>query len=67
MSYLSRRIREIREEEAVPKEVRQDHRAGVTFRFIGKDIDAVTAWRIGAWYLPGDRELHEIRYTGRGA
>lgn len=63
MTYLSQRMREIREEEAVPKEVREAHRRGETVRFMGRDIDAITAWKINMWPEPGET----VNYMGRGA
>ena len=63
MTYLSMRMREIREEEAVPKAVREAHRRKETVRFLGRDIDPVTAWRItGTW--PWE---DSVSYLGRGA
>lgn len=61
MSFLSRRMREIRYEEEVPIEVRRLARDGVTARFMGKDVDAVTAWRINPKLLTEDR----VSYLGR--
>jgi hypothetical protein len=61
MTYLSKRTREIREEESVPAAVREDHRNRVTVRFIGKDIDPITAWQISKvwpWEEP-------VSYMGR--
>lgn len=63
MTYLSMRMREIRKEESVPAEVRQDMRDGVTVRFMGRDVDAVTAWRIGMW----PQDSIAVNYMGRGA
>lgn len=60
MSYLSRRMREIRYEDSVPAEARQAVRDGVTVRFMGRDIDAVTAWRIDMW-----PEVETVSYMGR--
>lgn len=63
MSYLSRRMREHRYEEEVPAAVRQAARDRVTVRFMSRDIDAVTAWRMsGVW--PWE---DAISYLGRGA
>lgn len=61
MTYLSRRMREHRYEDAVPQEVRQDARDGITVRFMGKDVDAVTAWRIGIYPEKGV----VVNYMGR--
>lgn len=63
MTYLSQRMREIREEEAVPAEVREACREGVKVWFMGREIDPVTAWRIGIWPGPGET----VNYMGRGA
>lgn len=63
MTYLSQRMREIREEEAVPREVREAYRRGETVRFMGKDIDPIVAWKIsGNW--PWEEP---VSYRGRGA
>jgi hypothetical protein len=62
MTYLSRRHREIREEDGVPSSARQAARARVSVRFMGKDIDPITAWRIGSWPV---QEI--VNYRGRGA
>jgi hypothetical protein len=63
MTYLSRRMREHRYEDEVPADVRQDVRSGVTVRFMGRDVDAVTAWRMsGVWPW-----IEAVDYMGRGA
>lgn len=61
MTYLSRRMREIRAEESVPAEVRTALRRGETVAFMGRRIDPVTAWRIsGVWPW-----VDTISYLGR--
>jgi hypothetical protein len=62
MSYLSRRIREHAYEDVVPAEVRQAARDGLTVRFMGREVDAVTAWRMSMW--PPEET---VSYLGRGA
>lgn len=63
MTYLSKRMREIKDEEAVPADVREAHRNGETVRFLGRSIDPVTAWRIsGVWPW-----VEPVNYRGRAA
>lgn len=63
MTYLSRRTREISEEDAVPQRVRDAARIGATVQFMGKRIDPITAWRIsGVW--PWEEP---VSHMGRGA
>jgi hypothetical protein len=62
MTYLARRMREIREEESVPGEVRAAMRRGETVQFLGRAIDPVAAWRISSvWPW-----VETISYRGRG-
>lgn len=62
MTYLARRTREIREEAAVPGEVRAAMRRHETVQFMGRRIDPVTAWRIsGVWPW-----IDTVNYLGRG-
>lgn len=63
MTYLSRRTREIREEDAIPASVRIAEREGATVRFMGHRVDAITAHRMSIW--PPVGEL--VSYRGRGA
>jgi len=61
MTYLSRRTREIRDEDAVPTSARDANRRGDVVRLMGHLVDPITAWRIGAWPV-----VETVNYLGRG-
>lgn len=64
MSYLSRRMREIRAEESIPAAVREANRRGETVQLMGHRIDPVTAYRISGTWRPWPER---VSYLGRGA